>query len=94
MRTELTNLNHCAVPLLSRDAVILSWYDSIMLYKNNKNSVSKCRGVPQPADGYVNEVLSDSNSREVVDGVVWRMSLGRYSSTPYQLTDIVYMGVH
>ena len=26
MRTELANLNHCAVPFLSRAAVNLSWY--------------------------------------------------------------------
>ena len=29
MRTELANLNHSAVPFLSRAAVNLSWYDSI-----------------------------------------------------------------
>ena len=28
MRAELANLNHCAVPFLSRAAVSLSWYDS------------------------------------------------------------------
>ena len=28
MRAELTNLNHCAVPSLSRAAVNLSWYDN------------------------------------------------------------------
>ena len=28
MRAELVNLNHCAVPFLSRAAVKLSWYDS------------------------------------------------------------------
>ena len=28
MRAELANLNHCAVPLLRRAAVNLSWYDS------------------------------------------------------------------
>ena len=28
MRAELANLNHCAVPFLSRVAVNLSWYDS------------------------------------------------------------------
>ena len=30
MRAELANLNHCAVPFLSRAAVNLSWYDSIL----------------------------------------------------------------
>ena len=29
MRAELANLNHCAVPFLSRATVNLSWYDSI-----------------------------------------------------------------
>ena len=29
MRTELANLNHCAVLFLSRAATNLSWYDSI-----------------------------------------------------------------
>ena len=28
IRAELANLNHCAVPFLSRAAVNLSWYDS------------------------------------------------------------------
>ena len=28
MRAELANINHCAVPFLSRAAVNLSWYDS------------------------------------------------------------------
>ena len=28
MRAELANLNHCAVPFLSRAAVNLSWYYS------------------------------------------------------------------
>ena len=28
MRAELANINRCAVPLLSRTAVNLSWYDS------------------------------------------------------------------
>ena len=32
MRAELANLNHCAVPFLSRAAVNLSLYDS-----NNNN---------------------------------------------------------
>ena len=29
MRAKLANLNHCAVPFLSRAAVNLSWYDRI-----------------------------------------------------------------
>ena len=32
MRAKLTNLNHCAVPFLSRAAVNLSWYDSTYSY--------------------------------------------------------------
>ena len=32
MRAELANLNHCAVPFLSRAAVNLSWYDSTVFY--------------------------------------------------------------
>ena len=32
MRAELANLNHCAVPFLSRAAVNLSWYDSTCIY--------------------------------------------------------------
>ena len=32
MRAELANLNHCAVPFLSRAAVSLSWYDIISQY--------------------------------------------------------------
>ena len=28
MRAKLATLNHCAVPVLSRAAVNLSWYDS------------------------------------------------------------------
>ena len=31
MRAELTNLNHHAIPFLSRAAVNLSWYDSRVL---------------------------------------------------------------
>ena len=30
MRAQLANLKHCAVPFLSRAAVNLSWYDSIV----------------------------------------------------------------
>ena len=30
MRAELANLNHCAVPFLSRAAVKLSWYNIIL----------------------------------------------------------------
>ena len=30
MRAGLANLNHCAVPFLSRAAVNLSWYDSVV----------------------------------------------------------------
>ena len=32
MRAELANLNHCAVPFLSRAAVNLSWFDSILYF--------------------------------------------------------------
>ena len=32
MRAELANLNHCAVPFLSRAAVNLSWYDNLYKY--------------------------------------------------------------
>ena len=32
MRAELPNLNHCAVPFLSRAAVNLSWYDSTTIF--------------------------------------------------------------
>ena len=28
MRAEVANLNHCAVPILRRAVVNLSWYDS------------------------------------------------------------------
>ena len=38
MRAELVNLNHCAVPFLSRAAVNLSWYDST-LYIHPDNDV-------------------------------------------------------
>ena len=34
MRAELANLNHCAVPFLSRAAVSLSWYDSTVKLKD------------------------------------------------------------
>ena len=30
MRAELANLNQCAVPFLSRAAINLSWYDSVL----------------------------------------------------------------
>ena len=32
MRAELANPNHCAVPLLNRADVNMSWYDSTYLY--------------------------------------------------------------
>ena len=32
MRAESANLNHCAVPFLSRAAVNLSWYDRTYRY--------------------------------------------------------------
>ena len=32
MRAKLANLNHCAVPFLSRAAVNLSWYDITVFY--------------------------------------------------------------
>ena len=32
MRTDLANLNNCAVPFLSRAAVNFSWYDHISVY--------------------------------------------------------------
>ena len=31
MRAELANINHCAVPTLSRAVVNFSWYDSISI---------------------------------------------------------------
>ena len=37
MRAELPNLNHCAVPFLSRAAVSLSWYDIISQYTYYKH---------------------------------------------------------
>ena len=36
MRAELSNINHCAVPFLSRVGVNLSWYDS-KLYSVHQN---------------------------------------------------------
>ena len=38
MRAELANLNHCAVPFLSRANVNLSWYDSNLL-NNSRNII-------------------------------------------------------
>ena len=37
MCAELANLNHCAVPFLSRTAVNLSWYDSTIPHKHLDN---------------------------------------------------------
>ena len=39
MRAELANLNHCAVLFLSRAAVNLSWYDSILYVYVSTNNV-------------------------------------------------------
>ena len=38
MRAELANLNHCAVPFLSRVAVNLSWYDITLLLLAESNN--------------------------------------------------------
>ena len=41
MRTELANLNHCAVPFLSRAAVNLSWYYYTMYVDCRSNNINE-----------------------------------------------------
>ena len=52
MRAELANLNHCAVPLLSRAVVNLSWYDNIYFSQKQLPRKMKSRLVIIDCAGY------------------------------------------
>ena len=60
MRAELANLNHCAVPFLSRAAVKLSWYDSSLLTHNIVSTILKTNPSTKSDAPYFFKLLRNS----------------------------------
>ena len=89
MRAELANINHCAVPFLSRAVVSFSWYNNILVCYRYRKEISKIEVMKRifykVGGDHFGNLLSTELERYMDSKYYWSSYFSMYSENGIQM---------